>query len=75
MCMDWFHGNNSQIFVLVLKPMLHMEPVVWSLGKEDGPLEGKYISPPGELPTLPHRVMGFTACGKKVGEFLQWMND
>ena len=34
----------------------------WSTG------EDLCRNPPGELPTLPHRVLGFAANGKKVAE-------
>ena len=40
---EWLHVNNSQNFVLVFQPMLHVKPVLSQLGEKDGPLEGMYI--------------------------------
>ena len=65
---DWFSTNNGQTFMLMLQHMLQVEPVHWSLGGEWFSGGDVHRNAPGECSAHPHRVQGFTACGKKVAE-------
>ena len=49
MHVDWFYMNDGQTFVLVLKSMLHVEPVLWPLVEKNGPMEGMYKGFPQEV--------------------------